>query len=44
MLPTELRWAQIKKEALAMWWASEQFQNYLAGRHFVVETDLKPLV
>ena len=40
----EKRYAQIEKEALAIAWACEKFNYYVAGRSFIVETDHKPLL
>ena len=39
MTPTERRYAQIKKEALALTWACGK---YVLGRKFTIKTDHKP--
>ena len=44
MTPTEQRYSQIEKEALATTWSLERFNDYLYGMSFHVETDHKPLV
>ena len=44
MSETELRYAQIEKEALATTWACEKFRDYLIGKKFSIEIDHKPLV
>ena len=40
----EQRYAQIEKEALAVTWACERFNNYLLGKSFQIQTDHKPLI
>ena len=42
MTPTEVRYAQIEKEALALTWACEKFGDYLVGLKFHIITDHKP--
>jgi hypothetical protein len=44
MTPTERRYAQIEKEALAFTWACERLSDYLVGMRFHIQTDHKPLV
>ena len=44
MTPTEQRYAQIEKEALAFTWACERLADYLIGLQFHIQTDHKPLV
>ena len=44
LTPTEQRYAQIEKEALALTWACERLSNYLIGIQFHIQTDHKPLV
>ena len=44
MTPTERRYAQIEKEALAFTWACERLADYLVGMEIHVQTDHKLLV
>ncbi|XP_055699602.1 uncharacterized protein K02A2.6-like [Phlebotomus papatasi] len=43
LTPTERRYCQTEREALALVWAVERFHIYLTGREFELETDHKPL-
>uniref|UniRef100_A0A914X065 RNA-directed DNA polymerase n=1 Tax=Plectus sambesii TaxID=2011161 RepID=A0A914X065_9BILA len=44
LTPTEGRYPQIKKEALALVFGMQKFHQYLWGRHFILQMDHKPLV
>ena len=44
MNETELRYAQIEKDALALTWAIEKFSEYVLGKVVCLETDHKPLI
>ena len=43
LTPTEVQYAQIKKELLAIVFGMEKFETYLYGRKVLVESDHKPL-
>ncbi|XP_062702035.1 uncharacterized protein K02A2.6-like isoform X1 [Aedes albopictus] len=43
LTPTEKRYCQTEREALAIVWAVERLSVYLLGRKFELETDHKPL-
>ncbi|GFO37368.1 Ty3/gypsy family of RNAse hi in long-term repeat domain-containing protein [Plakobranchus ocellatus] len=43
LLPRECRYSAIEREALALVFAVTQFQRYLIFKHFVLQTDHKPL-
>ena len=43
-LPSEQRYAQVEKEALAVTWACEKFADYVIGMRISLNTDHKPLV
>ena len=44
LAPTERRYVQIEKEALALTWAYTRFFDYLIGITFTLESDHKPLI
>lgn len=41
---TELRYASVEREALALAWACERFKEYVIGIPIILETDYKPLL
>ena len=43
MVPREVRYSTVEKEALAIKWALDSFKYYLLGREFVLETDHRAL-
>jgi hypothetical protein len=43
LTPTEVHYAQIEKEMLAIVFGMERFESYLYGRKVLVESDHKPL-
>ena len=43
LMDTETRYANIKRELLAIIYGCEKFHTYLYGRTFIMETDHKPL-
>jgi len=43
-MTTKEHYAQIEKEILAATWATEKFTLYLLDKHFLIETDHKPLI
>lgn len=44
LTPTEQRYSQIEREALAIVWACETLRVYLFGTDFIIITDHKPLL
>ncbi|XP_054257143.1 uncharacterized protein K02A2.6-like [Macrosteles quadrilineatus] len=43
LTPSEMRYSQIDREALAIVWVVKKLFNYIYGRHFILYSDHKPL-
>ena len=43
LLDREKNYSCIERECLAVVWGIQKFQNYLYGRHFILEVDHQPL-
>ena len=41
--PAEKKYSQLEKEGLAIIFAVKKFHHYIYGRHFIIESDHKPL-
>ena len=41
--PAEKKYSQLEKEGLAIIFAVNKFHRYIYGRHFIIESDHKPL-
>ena len=44
LTPTEARYSNIEREALAVVWACCRLQQFLVGKKFLIQTDHKPLI
>nr|CDJ86255.1 RNA-directed DNA polymerase (reverse transcriptase) and Integrase domain containing protein [Haemonchus contortus] len=44
LTPTQKKYSQIEKEALAIIFAVQKFHRFIHGRHFTLRTDHKPLI
>lgn len=44
MSPTEQKYSQIEKEALALAYATENYKEYITGIEITFETDYRPLL
>ena len=44
LTPVQRRYSQTEREGLAVLWGCEHFNHYLYDRHFIINTDHKPLL